>query len=283
VLEDLGEFLVFTAVNAPDTMEQLAASRKATFARFMAIFIGDTRYIRNPYVVTKFVKALASFSPGGRARLNEQRHGSPPQALDSSFFVGVLKEPTSEQFLFPALMRFFVNIEETDAYERGEKRQQAGSIMKFSRPGFVFCHPPPPFSPPPPPAPPPPHTHAHRVPCASERVFFLFGMAMFCRMLMVLVLQTKSGFFVFFFLLRSLWDSPPHRAAMVRDQHDKEFLRFIMLLINDTLDQLDDARNAVKEMTELADKARTTALTDVRDFLAHLPQFWPAFTPFWLF
>ena len=44
VLEDLGEFLVFTAVNAPDTMEQLAASRKATFARFMAIFIGDTRY-----------------------------------------------------------------------------------------------------------------------------------------------------------------------------------------------------------------------------------------------
>jgi len=190
VLEDLGEFLVFTAVNAPDTMEQLAASRKATFARFMAIFIGDTRYIRNPYVVTKFVKALASFSPGGRARLNEQRHGSPPQALDSSFFVGVLKEPTSEQFLFPALMRFFVNIEETDSYERGEKRQQAGSIMK------------------------------------------------------------------------SLWDSPPHRAAMVRDQYDKEFLRFIMLLINDTLDQLDEARNAVTEMIELADKARTTALTD---------------------
>jgi len=49
---------------------------------------------------------------------------------------------------------------------------------------------------------------------------------------------------------------------MVRDQYDKEFLRFIMLLINDTLDQLDEARNAVKEMTDLADKARTTALTD---------------------
>ena len=71
-----------------------------------------------------------------------------------------------------------------------------------------------------------------------------------------------SNFLLFLLFPRSLWDSPPHRAAMVRDQYDKEFLRFIMLLINDTLDQLDEARNAVTEMIELADKARTTALTD---------------------
>lgn len=49
---------------------------------------------------------------------------------DSYFFRIVLSEPTSVQHLAPALMRFFVNMEETDYYEKGDKRRQVATIMQ---------------------------------------------------------------------------------------------------------------------------------------------------------
>lgn len=79
-------------------------------------------------------------------------------------------------------MRFFVNMEETDVYERGNKRRQVATIME------------------------------------------------------------------------TLWKSDAHRNALIRDSDGPEFTRFIMLLINDTVDMFDSAREYLgKHLEALAE------------------------------
>eukprot|EP00038_Savillea_parva_P000952 m.100223 g.100223 ORF g.100223 m.100223 type:complete len:1025 (+) comp10337_c0_seq3:236-3310(+) len=165
IVEDAADFMSFAAHVCPDAVEALLPNRVESIARFFTTFIGDQTYIRNPYVLSKFVGVMAEFTPEMR-----ERHRGRSQSEHSYFFQVVISEKTSVQHLAPALMRFFVNMEETDFYERGNKRRQVATIMK------------------------------------------------------------------------TLWKSDAHRAALVRDSHSAEFGRFIMLLINDTVELFDSAR-----------------------------------------
>eukprot|EP00041_Stephanoeca_diplocostata_P033901 m.1131898 g.1131898 ORF g.1131898 m.1131898 type:complete len:68 (+) comp24425_c0_seq8:2323-2526(+) len=48
----------------------------------------------------------------------------------SPFFQVLLVEETSVKHMAPALIRFFVNMEETDPYERGSKREQVNLLSR---------------------------------------------------------------------------------------------------------------------------------------------------------
>eukprot|EP00041_Stephanoeca_diplocostata_P033894 m.1131933 g.1131933 ORF g.1131933 m.1131933 type:complete len:292 (+) comp24425_c0_seq11:602-1477(+) len=68
IVEDIAEYLVFTAQLTPEFLERLLPNRIATFARFMVTFVGDQTYIRNPYITAKFVEVLSHFTPERRER-----------------------------------------------------------------------------------------------------------------------------------------------------------------------------------------------------------------------
>ena len=170
VVEDVAEFFTFISNVVPEHLEMLRAEQVATVAKFYAVFLGNMTYMKQAHLRAKFVEVLWRFTP-------EQRDSKP-----SPFFQVFVTDPISEHSMVPALVSYFVDIEDDDVYARSYRRHQVAEIMK------------------------------------------------------------------------NLWAAPPHRKALEKVGASDPFRRYLMLLINDALDQLDTGRGHIAKWVELKAK-----------------------------
>ena len=160
-LADLSELLVFIARYTPQVLEGHVFN--TALVQCLVTFIDSREYVINPYIRAKFVEILSMFSYSRIGR-------------DSTFFNIVQCDQLSVTHLAPAMMQFYVDVEDTDFYAKLDMRYNAQIVLK------------------------------------------------------------------------DLWRNPRSREGFIKASSDPRFVRFVMLLINDTTFLLDDAREGLKKI-----------------------------------
>eukprot|EP00054_Salpingoeca_dolichothecata_P022714 m.149553 g.149553 ORF g.149553 m.149553 type:complete len:911 (-) comp24434_c0_seq2:31-2763(-) len=115
IFEDIAEFLLLLSGSNWQLLDQTIYAQ--VFVQFMVTVIGQPNYVKNPYLRSKFVEALARYTP---------QLGPPNSRLLTQFF----QEDIAVRHMTPFLMRFSVDIEETDVYSLHFKRYCVAVILQ---------------------------------------------------------------------------------------------------------------------------------------------------------
>jgi len=185
-MDDIAQFFKQLQHIAPEFLESIQIEELHDFLTLMVTFIGEPKYVKNPYLRATFTKLLRFLVP----RTDENKtsgHGS--DRLSAVFHT----HPLALKHLAPRIMQFFVDIEFTEGaggsgYEKYEFRHEMSQILEY------------------------------------------------------------------------LWAQPEYNAAMLGYARDTpRFVRFVNMLINDSIYAVDEALSKLKEIrdvqNEMADEA----------------------------
>eukprot|EP00054_Salpingoeca_dolichothecata_P003166 m.25646 g.25646 ORF g.25646 m.25646 type:complete len:1000 (+) comp13601_c0_seq1:1099-4098(+) len=169
-VEDITDVLQFLARFASSVTDGNVQS--VPLVRFLITFISGREHIHSPYLRAKLVEIIADYAPD--------------RGLKSRFFDLVQSDHMSVTQLAPALMQFYVDVEDTDFYSKLRMRYNAQIVLK------------------------------------------------------------------------DLWRSPKSRQGFIDASQKEEFVRFVMLLINDTTFLLDEARDSLKKIFDFKKRLETS-------------------------
>ncbi|KAH3827150.1 hypothetical protein DPMN_129079, partial [Dreissena polymorpha] len=117
-LEDIAEFTLFAAQVMPHVLEDPCLD---SLVQLLIVFICNTNYVNNPYLVAKLVEVLFYLNPAVQPRM---------EAIHER----VLLHDLSREFLAPALMQFYTDIESTGSssefYDKFSIRYHISIIFK---------------------------------------------------------------------------------------------------------------------------------------------------------
>lgn len=120
IVEDLVEFMLYVSRYAPDALEQEPLDE---IMNFFITFMGNTSFVKNPYLRCKFVEVLRHWIPF--------EDGYQSQKLLSLFEVN----PVSLKNLVPSLLYLYVDIEFSGGanqfYEKFNVRYQIGELCEY--------------------------------------------------------------------------------------------------------------------------------------------------------
>lgn len=113
-MEDVASFLKNLTTLAPQTLEAMMPDELYDFVTLMVTFIGAPKYVKNPYLRANFTKLLCFLVPNKEDEEDGRRHRPSSDRLAAAFHT----HPLAQQFLAPAVMQFFVDIEVSVLYIR---------------------------------------------------------------------------------------------------------------------------------------------------------------------
>lgn len=117
-IEDIAQFLLFIVQFSPNTLEDFNLK---DLVNFLIIFVCSSDYFHNPYVVAKLVEVIFVLNPTIQ-----------PKA--KVFYERIENHPLSVQYLAPALMKFYTDVETTGSsnefYDKFSIRYHISVIFK---------------------------------------------------------------------------------------------------------------------------------------------------------
>ena len=120
IVEDMVEFILYVSRYSPDSLEHEPLDE---IMNFFITFMGNTTFVKNPYLRCKFVEVLRHWIPF--------EDGYQSQKLLSLFEVN----PVSLANMIPSLLYLYVNVEFTGAhnqfYEKFNVRYQIGELCEY--------------------------------------------------------------------------------------------------------------------------------------------------------
>ncbi|KAA3674208.1 ubiquitin conjugation factor E4 B [Paragonimus westermani] len=134
-LEDIANFLVFTLRHFPSKTILIDPSSQTTLVSLVLFVICHAHFVRNPYLVAKFVEVLFFCDPAVSGRPND-------------FHNSVKLHPLATTHLISSLIRFYIQVESTGAtnefYDKFSIRYNIATIfITWWREGFLkslFIH-----------------------------------------------------------------------------------------------------------------------------------------------
>jgi ubiquitin conjugation factor E4 B len=128
-MDDIAQFFKQLQHIAPDFLETVATEELNDFLTLMVTFIGEPRYVKNPYLRATFTKMLRFLVPATEEN-RTSGHGS--ERLSAVFHT----HPLARRHLAPRVMQFFVDIEFTEGaggsgYEKYEFRHEMAQILEY--------------------------------------------------------------------------------------------------------------------------------------------------------
>ena len=128
-MDDIAQFFKQLQHIAPDFLESVATEELHDFLTLMVTFIGEPRYVKNPYLRATFTKMLRFLVPATEEN-RTSGHGS--ERLSAVFHT----HPLALRHLAPRVMQFFVDIEFTEGaggsgYEKYEFRHEMAQILEY--------------------------------------------------------------------------------------------------------------------------------------------------------
>ncbi|KAF7257772.1 hypothetical protein EG68_04645 [Paragonimus skrjabini miyazakii] len=134
-LEDIANFLVFTLRHFPSTAILIDPSSQTTLVSLVLFVICHAHFVRNPYLVAKFVEVLFFCDPAVSGRPNDLHNA-------------VKLHPLATTHLINSLIQFYIQIESTGAtnefYDKFSIRYNIATIfITWWREGFLkslFIH-----------------------------------------------------------------------------------------------------------------------------------------------
>ncbi|XP_052821362.1 ubiquitin conjugation factor E4 B-like [Mya arenaria] len=117
-LEDVAEFTLFVAQAMPQALEDPCTDR---LLQLLIVFVCSPGYVNNPYLLAKLVEVMFYFNPAVQPRMDKIHER-------------LLLHDLSREFLAPALMQFYTDIESTGSsnefYDKFSIRYHISIIFK---------------------------------------------------------------------------------------------------------------------------------------------------------
>ncbi|KAF9900188.1 hypothetical protein EC991_007790 [Linnemannia zychae] len=121
IIEDIVEFFIFVLRHSPETV---ASSTMDELVTFTMVFLSTPGYIKNPHLKAKLVEILFFMTLPYRGQRNDDTLG-----------IKLNTNPTALQCLVPAVMNFYVEVENTGRhsqfYDKFNIRYNISQILKF--------------------------------------------------------------------------------------------------------------------------------------------------------